>query len=251
MLYQLEIKDIKKFGYFKEFQELQRKFPWYKFKKPHKSNGGFVGTPLSSDVYSKMSLSNWLQSMKVFDGTKIRKNRDSFMSGGKTEHHRQFEKEVTENPDKFFDFLIELKSENIHPDYLSAGLNGLVASNFNEEKILTLIHLYSDIDDRCLKRTILKTIKYLIGKNKFDVSLLDILESNKDIKYESLVIDATKFQTIHDHMSSSINSFEGDFAELLPLVYKDVFDNENAKKRVLDLINDVIAKILTLSYSVY
>lgn len=240
LLFQLDIEDIKKFSYFKEFQELQRKFSWYKFKKPHKSNGGWVGTPLSSDVYSKMSLSNWLQSMKVFDGTKIRKNRDSIMSGGKTEHHKQFEKEVTENPDKFFDFLLQLRSENIHPDYLSAGLSGLISSNYSEEKVLQIIHLYSDIDDRWLKRTILKAIKHLINKNKFDVSLLDILESNKDIKYEGLVRDATKFQTIHDHMSSSINSFEGDFAELLPLIYKYVFEDENAKKRVLILINEFI-----------
>lgn len=242
LLSQLEINDIKKFGYFKEFQELQRKFPWYKFKKPHKSNGGWVGTPLSNDVYSKMSLNNWLQSMNVFDGTKSRKSVDSFLRGNRTEHHRQFEKEVTENPDKFFDFLLQLKSENIHPDYLSAGLNGIIASNFDEEKVLQIIHLYSDIDDKWLKRTILKAIKYLIGKNKFDASLLDILEANKDIKYEGLVRDATKFQTIHDHMSSSINSFEGDFAELLPLIYKHVFEDVNAKKRVLNLINEVIAK---------
>ncbi|WP_321315044.1 ATP-binding protein [Halarcobacter sp.] len=242
LLYQLEIDDIKKFGYFKKYQELQRKFHWYKLEKPHKSNNGWVGTPLSSDVYSKMSLSNWLQSMNVFDGTQSRKDKGFHLRGGKTEHHRQFEKDVTENPDKFFDFLLQLKSKNIHPDYLSAGLSGLIASNYNEEKVLQIIHLYSDIDDKWLKRTILKAIKYLISKNKFDVSLLDILESNKDIKYKGLVRDTTKFQTIHDHMSSSINSFEGDFAELLPLVYKYVFEDENAKKRVLDLIKDVIAK---------
>lgn len=242
LLFQLEKEDIKRLGYFKEFQELQRKFPWYKFKKPHKSNGGFVGTPLNSDVYSKMSLGNWLQSMIVFDGTKSRKSTGSFSRGNRTEHHRQFEKEVTENPDKFFDFLLQLKSENIHPDYLSAGLNGLIASNYNEGQVLQTIHLYSDIDDKWLKRTILKAIKYLISKNEFDVSLLDILEANKDTKYEGLVRDATKFQTIHDHMSSSINSFEGDFAELLPLIYKHVFEDKNAKKRVLNLINEVIAK---------
>ena len=240
LLFQLDIEDIKKFGCFKEFQELQRKFHWYKFKKPHKSNVGWVGTPLGSDAYSKMSLSNWLQSMKVFDGTKSRNSTNSFLRGSKTEHHRQFEQEVTKNPDKFFDFLLQLKSENIHPDYLSAGLSGLIASNYNVEKVLQIIHLYSDSDDKWLKRTILKAIKYLVSKNNFDVSLLDILESNKDIKYEGLVRDATKFQTIHDHMFSSINSFEGDFAELLPLVYKHVFEDENAKKRVLILINKVI-----------
>lgn len=242
LLFQLEIDDVKKFGYFKEHQELQRKFPSYKLEKPHKSNGGWVGAPLSNDVYSKMNLNNWIQSMKVFDGTNSRNSANSFSRGSKTEHHRQFEKEVTENPDKFFDFLFQLKSEKIHPDYLSAGLNGLIASNYNENKVLQIIHLYSDIDDKWLKRTILKAIKYLINKNKFDGSLLDILEANKDIKYEGLVKDETKFQTIHDHMSSSINSFEGDFAELLPVIYKYIFEDNNAKKRVLDLINEVIAK---------
>ena len=241
-LSKLEIEDIKKYGYLKEFQELQRKFSWYQLEKPHKSNMSFIGTPLSSDVYSKMNLNNWIQSMKVFDGTKSRNSTSSSLRGSKTEHHRQFEKEVTENPDKFFDFLLQLKPKSIHPDYLSAGLNGLIASNYNEEKVLQIIHLYSDIDDKWLKRTILKAIKYLIGKNEFDVSLLDILEASKDIKYEDLVKDETKFQTIHDHMSSSINSFEGDFAELLPLVYKHVFEDEKARKRILILINEVITK---------
>jgi len=242
LLFQLDKEEIKKFGYFKEFQELQRKFPVYKLNKSHKSNGGFVGTPLNSDVYSKMNLGNWLQSMKVFDGTESRKSTGNFLRGNKTEHHRQFEKEVTENPNKFFDFLLQLKSENIHPDYLSAGLSGLVASSYDEEKILEIVQKYSDIDDNRLKRTILKTIKHLISKGVFDKSLVDILEANKDIKYEGLVRDEDKFQTIHDHMSSSINSFEGDFAELLPLIYKHVFEDENAKKRVLNLINEVITK---------
>jgi len=238
----LEIDDVKRFGYFKKFQELQRKFSWYQFKKPHKSKGGWVGTPLSRDVYSKMSLSNWLQSMRVFDETKPRNSTNSFLRGNKLEHSRQLEKEVTENPDKFFNFLLQLKSENIHPDYLSAGLSGLIASNFNEEKIIEFIYLYSSIDNKWLKRTILKAIKYLISKEKFDICLIDFLEANKDIKYGGIVRDENKFQTIHDHMNSSINSFEGDFAELLPLVYKHVFEDKNAKKRILNLINEVINK---------
>ncbi|MDD5406720.1 MAG: ATP-binding protein [Sulfurovaceae bacterium] len=242
LLFQLEIEDIKKFGYFKEFCELQRKFYWYKLEKPHKARGGFIGAPLSDDIYNKMSLDNWLHSMKVFDGKKSRKSEVLVLRGGKSEHSLQFEKKVAENPDNFFDFLLQLKSENIHPDYLSAGLNGLITAKYYEEKILKIIHLYSDIDDRWLKRTILKAIKYLISKDKFDVNLIDILEVNKDIRYQGLVRDENKFQTIHDHMSSSINSFEGDFAELLPLIYKHVFKDENSRNRVLNLINEVIAK---------
>lgn len=240
LLFQLDIEDIKKFGYLKEFQELQRKFYWYKFKKPHKVEAGWFGSPLSEEVYKKMSLGNWLQSMKVFDGTVSRKNMDSFLRGGKTEHHRQFEKEVKENPDKFYDFLLQIKVENIHPDYLSAGLNGLIAANYEEEKVLAMIHFYSDVDDNWLKRTLLKAMKHLMHRDKFDQSFIDLLEANKNIRYEGLVRDQEKFQTIHNHMSSAINSFEGEFAELLPLVYTNVFHDESCKKRVLSLINNVI-----------
>lgn len=242
LLCQLDIKDILKFEYLKEYQELQRKFCWYKLEKPHKSNGGWVGTPLADENYTKMSLDDWLQSMKVFDGIRSRRSADGFLRGGKTEHHRQFEKEVTENPDKFFELLIQLKSENVHPDYLSAGLSGLIASKYDNEKVLAIIHLYSDMDDNSLKRTLLKGMKHLIHRDKFDDSLITILEVNRDVKYEGLIRDKDKFQTIHDYMSSSINSFEGDFAELLPLVYKNVVNDENSTKRVMRLINNVIDK---------
>ncbi|MDD2828955.1 MAG: ATP-binding protein [Sulfuricurvum sp.] len=242
LLSQLDIEDIKKFGYLKEFQELQRKFYWYKLKKPHNVESGWVGAPFDEEVYKKMSLNNWLQSMKVFDGTVSRKSMDSFLRGSKTEHHRQFEKEVTEKPDNFYDLLLQLKSENIHADYLSAGLSGLIASNYDAEKVLKITHLYSDIENSWLKRTILKAMKHLIHRDKFDDSLITILEANRDIKYEGLIRDKDKFQTIHDYMSSSINSFEGDFAELLPLVYKNVVNDENSTKRVMSLIDNVIDK---------
>lgn len=242
LLSQLNIKDIEKFSYLKKFQELQRKFSWYKFDKPNKSRAEFVGSPLHEDVYNKMSLKNWLQSMKVFEETNLRNSRKSFLRGNKTEHYRKFEKEVEKNPKKFYNFLFELKLNNIHPDYLSAGLNGLIASNYNEEKILNIIHAYSEIDDKWLKRTILKAIKHLVNKNKFNNDLIDFLETNKDIRYKGRVIEKDKFQTIHDHMSSSINSFEGDFAELLPKIYKQVYQNEKNKNRILKLINEIISQ---------
>jgi hypothetical protein len=241
LLSQLDIKDIKKFGYFKKFQELKRKFSWYKFKKPYKSRGGFIGTPLDTDIYTKMSLKNWLQSMKVFDGSQKRKK--DFLKGDISQHSGRFEKEVADNPDKFYEFLFKLKENNIHPSYLSAGLNGLIASNYDEEKILNIIiHAYSEIDDKWLKRTILKAIKHLVNKNKFNDDLIDFLETNKDIRYEGIIKEKDKFQTIHDHMSSSINSFEGDFAELLPLVYKEVYQDKNSKNKILKLIDEVIDK---------
>lgn len=237
-LYQFDIKEIKRFGYLKQFQELQRKFHWYKFKEPHKSRGGFVGTPLDNDV----CLNNWLQSMQVFDGKKSRKNDRGFLRGGKTEHHRQFEKEVIENPDRFYPFLVTLEQKNVHSDYLSAGLNGLIAANYDENKIIKIVHLYSHISDTWLKRNILKAIKYLLGKEILDDSLIDFLENNKNVHCEGIIREKDKFQTIHDHMTSSINSFEGDFAELLPLVYKYVYENESLRNRVNILINEVIEK---------
>lgn len=231
-----------KINYLKKFQELQRKFYWFKLKKPHKSAVRLIRTPLSNSVYKKMNLKNWLQSMKIFNGKESRKNTHNFSIGGKMEHHRQFEKEVTENADKLFDLLMQLKIENIHPDYMSAGLNGLISAKYAEEKILEIIYLYSNIEDNYLKRTIVKAINYLVNKNKFDGKLIDILETNKDVKYEDLIREEDKFQTIHDHISSAINSFEGDFAELLPLVYKHIHEDAVNSQRILNLINEIIDK---------
>jgi len=239
LLYQLDIDVIKKFGYFKEYQELQRKFYWYKLEKPYKSKGGSVGAPLSSDVYSKMSLSNWLQSMKVFNGTKTRNSSD-FLRGDIVQHYRQFENEVKKNPDKFFNFLLQLKSENVHTDYLSAGLQGLIASKYNGEKILKIIHLYSDINNAWLKITILKAINYLIEIDKFDNSLLDFMEKNKEIKYEGVVGEKNKLLTIYDQELSAINSYEGKFAELLPLIYIQIHKDKVLRQRVLKLIHSII-----------
>ena len=244
ILCQLTIEDIEKLNYLKEFLELRRKFYWFKLEKPHKSAFRFIGAPLSNSIYKQMNLKNWLQSIKVFNGKESRKSTNNFSRGGKTEHYRQFEKEITENPDKFFDLLIQLKYENIHPDYLSAGLNGLISANYDEKKILEIIYLYSNVDDNYLKRTILKAIKYLISKDKFDKKLIDILEANKDVKYQGLIKEKDKFQTIYDHISSAINSFEGDFAELLPLVYKHIHEDAVNSQRILNLINEVIDKNL-------
>ena len=238
----LEMDNIKKFVYLKEFYELQRKFYWYKLEKPHKSIFARIDTPLNDDNYKNMSLKNWLQSMKIFDEKSIRKNTNNFLRGSVFEHSRKFEEEVNKNPNKFFDLLIQLKYENINPYYLSAGLNGLILSNYNEIKILEIITLYSDIDDIHLKRTILKAIQYLIEKDKFDINIINILEANQNNKSEIFEKDENKFEIIHDHISTAINSFEGDFAKLLPLVYKSVFTDTENKKRVLKLINNIIDK---------
>jgi len=246
LLCQIDIEDIQNFAYLKEFQELQRKFYWYQLKKPNKPSSTLqrVNAPLTDEAYSKMNLDNWLQSMRVFDEKKsrTRENTDGTLRGDLVEHYRRFEEEVKENPNKFFDLLLKLKSENIHHDYLSAGLNGLIASNYDEGRVLKVIHLYSDIDDKWLKRTILKAIKYLLSKDKFDESLIDILEANKNIRYEGLVRDEDKFQTIDDHISNAIKSFEGEFAKLLPFIFKAVYNNIDNRERILTLINEVIDK---------
>jgi vacuolar-type H+-ATPase subunit E/Vma4 len=102
--------------------------------------------------------------------------------------------------------------------------------------------LYSDIDDNQLQRTILKGIKYLVNKDKFDKSLINIFENNKNRTYQNNIEDDEKFQTIDDYIHSSINSFEGDFAEILPLIYKCIYKDEKSRVRILNLINEVIDK---------
>lgn len=238
LLLQLPTEEIKKFDYYKELLELQRKFPWYIESEPRVSKGSCVGSPLTENVYKKMTLKNWLQSILVFD--KVNKRTNSFLRGDKLEHSRVFEEQVKKNHDKFYNFLFEIKDKKVHVDYLSAGLSALIESEIDSSRLLKIIKYYSNIGDSWLQRQILKGIKKLLNNKIFESSVLDILENSKNIKYESIVREKDKFQTIHEHRSNSINSFEGDFVALLPLIFKTVYKDKAYETRVLKMINEVI-----------
>ncbi len=235
---QLPIGDISKFGHLKVFQELQRKFPDYKERVPHKSNVSLVGTPIDKEVYKKMDLETWKQSMTVFDKKKTREKSHDIMRGGISQHSRQFQDEVKNSPDRFYSFLFEIR-DDVSADYLSSGLNGLIQVNYSNEKVVELIKCYMDIDDRYLQQSIIRAIEKLMQENTFNPIFIDIFENYKDIEYEGFKRDK-ELQSIHDHMSTSINSMRGILAEALPFILKFANDDFKNKERVIQLVKEVI-----------
>jgi energy-coupling factor transporter ATP-binding protein EcfA2 len=236
---QLPVDDISRFGYLKVFQELQRKFHDYKERVPHKSNASFVGTPIDKEVYEKMNLETWKQSMTVFDKKKTREKSRDIMRGGMSQHSRQFQDEVKNSPVRFYSFLFEIR-DDVSADYLSSGLNGLIEVNYSNEKVIELIKCYMDVDDRHLQQSIIRAIEKLMQKNAFNPVFIDIFENYKDIEYEGFKRDK-ELQSIHDHMSTSINSMRGVLAEALPYMFKYVYDDFKNKERVIQLLKEVIA----------
>lgn len=236
---QLPVDDISRFGYLKVFQELQRKFHDYKERVPHKSNVSFVGTPIDKEVYEKMNLETWKQSMTVFDKKKTREKSHDIMRGGISQHSRQFQDEVKNSPDRFYSFLFEIR-DDVSADYLSSGLNGLIEVNYSNEKIIELIKCYMEVDDRHLQQSIIRAIEKLMQGNTFDPVFIDIFENYKNIEYEGFKRDK-ELQSIHDGMSTSINSMRGVIAEALPFMFKYINHDLKNKERVSMLIEDVIA----------
>lgn len=235
---QLPIDDISRFGYLKEFQELQRKFHEYKEQIPNKSNAGFVGTPVSKEVYERMSLTAWKQSMTVFDKKKTRESSHDFMRGDISQHSRQFQEEVKSSPDRFYSFLFAIR-DDVSPDYLTSALNGLIEANYDYKKIIELIKCYINIDDRQLQQSIIRATEKFMRNNIFDLVFIDIFEQYKHIEYEGFKRDK-KEQSIRDHILSAINSMRGVLAESLPFTFKYVQHDLKNKERVSNLVKEII-----------
>jgi len=243
--YQLLLKisedNLKKFGVYKDFQELERKFPWYKEEKPHKSDFRYIGVPLSDDAYKHMTLETWKQSMKVYSYSSRDRHRLSskdFLKGGKEEHSGAFEDAVKENPDKFYDFLLALKDDSeIEEDYLYSGLNALVEVKYDNEKISKAVLKFSGCQDNYFQVSIIRAIHYLAHQDYFDEKFIGILISYKGIEYEGIVRDK-EYESIHDNMTSAINSVQGVLAETLADIFKFA-ENENRDK-VIALIEEMI-----------
>lgn len=117
----------------RHFQELQRKFGKPESRKPQSVRLYSIGPPLEDRAYDKMDLDQWENSFLQFDTDK----RPDWGSdrGGLTENYRQFEAKIPQNV-AFFLPLIEkiINEKKVVPDYMLAGLKGLVDANYDPEK---------------------------------------------------------------------------------------------------------------------
>lgn len=121
----------------RHFQELQRKFGKPENRKPQSVRMYRIGPPLLDKAYDKMDHVQWENSFLQFDTDK----RPDWGSdrGGLTENYRKFEAKIPENV-AFFLPLIEkiIREKKVVPDYMLAGLKGLVDANYDPEKFQPL-----------------------------------------------------------------------------------------------------------------
>ena len=249
ILLKISVDKLKEFSVYKDFQELSRKFDWYKEEKPHKMKARWIGSPLSEDAYKFMTFNSWKQSMKVYGLNRRDRKEKDFLKGGKLEHSRAFEDVVKENPTKYYTFLLELKDDiEIEEDYLCSGLNALVEVKYDNEKIAKAILKFSDCQDNYFKKSIIRAIHNLSYQDYFDKKFIDILINYKDVEYEGIGRNK-EYESIHDNITSAINSVQGVLAETLADIFKFIVNIHLEKLKKLKFTSS--QKLLTLQEPEY
>ncbi|WP_046755442.1 hypothetical protein [Kordia jejudonensis] len=136
-----------------------------------------VGAPLEQHAYSKMDLNSWKSSFLKFNDNY---RRDRGPKGGKLQHSRTFEAQVKTNPDKFYDFILELFENNkISVDYISSGLNGLIQGEYIPEKIKIIYKklIKLKLDKSNTLYSIWK-VEYLIKHHLIDYDIIMFISHN-------------------------------------------------------------------------
>ncbi len=121
----------------KHFHELQRRYGKPENRRPQSVRMYSIGPPLDDRAYEKMDLKQWENSFLKFDTDKTPEWGSG--RGGLTQNYRVFEAKVPKNV-AFFLPLIEkiINEKNVAPDYMLAGLKGLVDAKYDPEKFLLL-----------------------------------------------------------------------------------------------------------------
>jgi hypothetical protein len=96
-----------------------------------------VGPPLPKTAYKKMTLGQWLNSFKKYNGsTEWLITKEGFPKGGIEQHSQAFAEQVSRHPDKFYEFVFNLgERDDISITYFRAGLDGLIKAKYDTDKI--------------------------------------------------------------------------------------------------------------------
>ena len=198
--------------------------------------GGVVG----DETYARWPISNWLNSFLKLDEHKWREGRSPVSL---REHANAFKKCVSSNPDKFYDFVLEINDmADIQDMYKIAGLEGLLAGGVNPYSLWSL-------SKRCISEefakanpcTFSRIVDYYIKEeNEYIDKIMELCEtltispfSEKSSLFAAEERDMSRRAT--DMLTKAINSYQGCAAELLvrmcaipsrrPIVYAFFADN--------------------------
>ncbi len=235
----------------RKFNEYQRRYPNITIIQTDHGRGGMVHPPLSSDAYEKMNYNAWMKSFQKFDQERgMNAWGDDFLKGGLSEHAQAFKNSVKKFPKKFIPILDSLFDDwSIKIDYHISGLTGLMESNHDPVKVLSLFKLL--ITQNLTGYFILSSLRiadYLIRNDINDEKLIDYVfykaENDPDPEENNNLANADGEQLI----AKGIGSVRGAAAHALCLIQeKDLEDRVfDALIRIAD--NDTLSVIAAILY---
>lgn len=206
-------------------QELLRRFGRkYEVERPNHcvTMAKVCGGVVTSEKYERWPLSNWLSSFLKLGEYKWREGRNPISL---REHANAFKKCVTSNPNKFYDFVLDISTMAGIPNmYKVAGLEGLLAGGINPYSLWCLAEQY--ITETYAKEnsyTFGQIVEYYIKEENSHIDGIMKLcktltmapfSENDDISTDKdRRIDMSGKAT--DLLTKAINSHQGRAAELL------------------------------------
>lgn len=229
------------------FQELLRRFgSKIEIERPdHSVTAAFsCGGIVSSEIYARWSISNWLNSFLKLREYKWYKGRYPISL---REHADAFKKCVSSSPSIFYDFIIDISIRTDVSDmYMIAGLEGLLIGGVNPYSLWTLTKRYLTVDFVQHNSYIFSRIAeyYIKEENKYIDEILNLCKKLVILPFDRdhhLLIeddgDRNLSQKTNDLFTIGLNSFQGHAAELMvhmctiqsrrPMIYGFFTDNSS------------------------
>lgn len=192
-------------------------------RNDHLVSAAYVcGGIVADETYARWPISNWLSSFLKLGEYKWREGRKPISL---RVHADAFKKCVTSNPNKFYDFVLDISAmTDIHDIYKVAGLEGLLAGGINPHSLWNLAEQY--ITETFAKKdcyTFSQIVEYYIKEENSHIDgiieLCKILAvapfaENSDIFTDKdRNVDISRRAT--DLLAKAINSYQGCAAKLL------------------------------------
>jgi len=187
----------------KDYLELFRKFGTIKNEEPKRTVVFVNRDPLGNPKYDKFSLEDWRNSFKTY--TYTNKNYNSWNQPAEYEHGRKFVTVVSEQPNKFIDFVYNIIDDSeVSNSYIVKALEGLKEGGIDVNTLKDLF-LYALSHRKYEKENTLYLIwitRYFTDKKKVYPEILEFLKLQINSGDEGR-------ENLNDALSTGINSVRG------------------------------------------
>lgn len=207
-------------------RELTHKFPATVVPEEEpRMEGGFVGSPIPSDIATKMTDRDWLSAMRKYkDGYRHR----DFLKGGAHELSTVLLERVKNDPAHFFSLLQKIPN-SVSDSYVAAFIDGFAEAKADPEMLFYTIRRFSAQPGRNIRRTIAWAIEKLSFEIADDLKALLLNYLTEPIGEDELWW--SKGENHGDVYSSYLNSDRGSAFEALNRVWSKSETPANLKKR--------------------